>query len=281
MHCQNAALSQYFQRYLLQKAFSVFEWTLPESWDKNYFLYTLYGNGYLAVINTNKFGVIPQNCTLYGRNVFYQPDYAIITNPLFSQTVQAKIGRQCELVKLQPNYNSIMDITSYYADMLALCAEAAGVNLVNSKLAYVFASDNKAGAESFKKLFDQVNHGNPAVFVDKQLFNETGEVSWKMFNQNIGQTYILSDLLTDMRKIETMFLTMIGIPSANTDKRERLISDEVNANNTETASLCALWLENVQESFKKVNKMFDTNCAVKWRFKRGDGTVATVDSGNV
>ena len=32
-------LSWMFQRYLMQKAISVFRWTIPETWDKDYLLY--------------------------------------------------------------------------------------------------------------------------------------------------------------------------------------------------------------------------------------------------
>ena len=62
-----------------------------------------------------------------------------------------------------------------------------------------------------------------------------------------------------------MFDTEIGIPNANTDKRERLIQDEVNANNIETYSKCAMWLENLQDACKRVNDMFGLSISVRWR----------------
>ena len=62
-----------------------------------------------------------------------------------------------------------------------------------------------------------------------------------------------------------MFDTDIGIPNANTDKRERLISDEVNANNVETYSKCALWLEQLQESAAQAREMFGIDLSVDWR----------------
>ena len=73
VHCKNTKLRRFYQRYLLQKAISVFEWKLPETWDQDYFLYTLYGYGYTAIIKTEKFGVIPQWGALGGYNVFYRP----------------------------------------------------------------------------------------------------------------------------------------------------------------------------------------------------------------
>ena len=78
----NTPLSRFFQKYLLQKAISVFKWKLPENWSADYFLYTLYMWGYVAIINTDKFGVIPQGCGLRGFDVFYRPTHAVIANPL-------------------------------------------------------------------------------------------------------------------------------------------------------------------------------------------------------
>ena len=78
--------------------------------------------------------------------------------------------------------------------------------------------------------------------------------------------YISSDILSDMRKIEAMFDTDIGIPNANTDKRERLVTDEVNANNIETQSKCAMWLEELKDSIKATNEMFGLDISVDWRF---------------
>lgn len=266
VHCRNTGLAQYFRRYLLQKAMSLYKWELPETWDKNYFLYVLYCWGYIAVVNTDKFGVIPQGCTLTGYNVFYQPTAAIITNPLIKRTLTPRIGQNCEIIKLQPDYGGIMDIVGYYADMLALCAEAAGVNLLNSHLSYVFAASNKTAAESMKKLFDKIASGDPAIVIDKNLFTSDGKPTWQPFEQNLKSLYITSDILSDMRKIEAMFDTDIGIPNANTDKRERLVTDEVNANNVETISKCSMWLESIKESVKKVNSMFSIDIKVDWRF---------------
>lgn len=70
VHTKNTELQRFFARYLLQKAMSVFKWDLPETWDRDYFLYVLYGIGYIAVINTDRYGVIPQQCGLEGYNIF-------------------------------------------------------------------------------------------------------------------------------------------------------------------------------------------------------------------
>ena len=68
-----------------------------------------------------------------------------------------------------------------------------------------------------------------------------------------------------MRKIEAMFDTDVGIPNANTDKKERLVTDEVNANNVETATRCELWLEQLKKAGQDTNDMFGINLSVDWR----------------
>ena len=265
VHVKNEGLTRFFQRYLLQKAISVFKWNLPENWSRDYFLYVLYCWGFIAIVNTDKFGVIPQGCGLKGYNVFYQPRSAIIQNPLLSGTLEPVIGKQCTLLKLQPDYGGIMDLVSFYAQEMALASEAIDVNLLNSKLSYVFTASNKNAAESLKKLYDRIASGEPAVVIDKNLYNDDGSVSWEAFQQNVGQNYIAGDLLSDMRKIEAEFDTKIGIPNANTDKKERLITDEVNSNNVETRNLPELWLESLQHGCKEANAMFGINISVDWR----------------
>ena len=265
VHVKNTRLARYFRKYLLQKAFSVFKWTLPDEWDRDYFLYTLYCRGFIAILNTARYGTICQECSPGGFNLYYRPSYVIVTNPLIRDTLTLNIDRDCVLLKLQPDYSSIMDIVSYYADQLALASEAMGVNLVNTKSGVVFGADGKAQAETFKKMFDNLSEGDPAVVIGKKLLNDDGTPNWFPFVQNVKESYVTSDILSDMRKIEAMFDTEIGIPNANTDKRERLISDEVNANNVETATRCELWLETLRTGIAKANDMFDLQLAVNWR----------------
>ena len=272
VHVKDSGLCRYFTKYLLQKAMSVFEWDLPETWNKDYFLYVLYCWGYVAVINTDKFGVIPQGCGLKGYDVFYAPTNAVIANPLLSGILEPRIGTQCELMKLQPDFSGILDLVGHYAEQMALASQSVSVNLLNSKLSYVFTAKTKALAESLKKMYDQIASGEPAVVIDSRIKNAAdGEETWKSFEQNVGGNYIVTNLLADLRKIEAMFDTEIGIPNANTDKRERLIQDEVNANNIETYSKCAMWLENLQDACRRVNDMFDLSIAVRWREIPGMG----------
>ena len=267
IHVKETGLSWYFKRYLIQKIISVFKFEgIPETWAKDYFLYTLFVFGYCAVINTNKYGVIPQHCTLSGYNIFYRPNRAIIANPLFSKTIEAQIGKDCELIRMAPDWCGVWDIVEYYADLMALTSETVAVNLINSKFSYVFAAEDMASAESLKKLYDQIASGEPAAFADKKLFTDDGDPSWYLFVQNLKQNYIAGDLLEDLAKIDSRFNTEIGIPNVNIAKSSGVGEAEVMANNIDTHSKAALWLETIKDSLEKVNEMFGLNITVSMRF---------------
>lgn len=284
VHVTNTGLQWYFKRYLLQKAMAVFEWTLPESWNRDYFLYVLYCWGFIGVVNTDKFGVICQGAALKGYGVYYQPTHLVIANPLLTGILEPEIGTQAALIKLQPDYRGVMDRINFYADMLALSAETAGVDLVNSRLAYVFGAQNKQQAESFKKMFDGIASGQPAQFVDKSLFNEDGTPNWLLFNQNIKNTYIAGDILDDMRKWELKFDTDFGINNASIEKKERMLVDEVNSNNEEIRLWSDLALEQLRKGCEEARRLFGINIDVKYRMKgmeESDGTEYLKPAGTV
>ena len=286
VHSQNTVLTSYFRRYLLQKAISVFKWNMPDEWARNYFLYVLYCWGFLAIINTDKYGVIPQQCGLRGYNVFYQPTNVVITNPLLKGILEPKIGEECTLIRLQPDYGGVMDLVNYYAEELALASDAISVNLLNSKAAYVFMAQNKSTAESLKNLYDRIASGEPAVVQDKNLLGDDGKPAWIPWSQNLKESYLVADLLNNMREIEIQFCTDLGLPNANVSKRERLISDEVNANNAETYSRAAMWLEELQKSCREASDMFGIELSVDWRVDPteeggADDAGETVDPGTV
>ena len=264
IHSRNTTLTWFFERILTQRLFSVFEYDLPEEWDKDYFMYVLWLYGFGAVINTDKYGVIFQQCTLSGYNVYYRPSKVLVSNPLL-QTKELTINKDCALLKCAPDYRGVYDIISYYADQMAVLMEAFGVNAYNSKFSWIFAADNPAMAESFKKMFDMVTSGNPAVAVDKKLFNENGDPRWIQFDQNLKNNFIGKDILECMATIDNMFCTAIGLPNSNYEKRERLLVDEINANNSQTRALADVWMETIKHGMDVANDMFGLSLDIRYK----------------
>lgn len=269
MHVKNTAIEQYFCRYLLQKTMSVFKWEVPENWDLDYFQYALFCYGVVAVINTDKFGVIPQHCGLQGYNVYYRPSEVVVSNPLLSGINVLKIGVNCEIFKCTSDYGGIMDLVSRYASEMALTLEAFDVNVANSRLAYVFGAKSRTGAESMKKILDKIMAGDTAVFYDDRLRRSVKDGSteepWTTFTNDLRSNFIAPDLLDTMRRLEEMFCNEIGLPNTRSDKKERMISSEAESNNVEAFSRAEMWLEGWKDTCDRVKRMFGIDVSVDWR----------------
>jgi hypothetical protein len=249
---------RYFVRTLLQMSMAPAELEVPDYWSLNYVLYMLYCRGYGAVFYTDEYGIIFNSCTLSGYDINYQPKYVSIANPLLPNEKYSglEIGKDAALIRLRPDYGSIMDTVCYYAGQLATAASSLNINLINAKLAYVFACDNKTMAESFKKLYDEIGSGKPAAFADKKLFDDQGNLKVQLFQQNLSSVFIGMDMLETMRGLMNAFGSAVGIPNANVTKRERLNSEEVNANAFETAAIPLVSEEIISRDIAEAIRLF-------------------------
>ena len=267
---QTSGLVAYYRRYLFQKAVSVLKFTLPDYWDEDFFKAVLFANGYICIFPSLTYGVIAQPCTLAGYNLFYQPARAIVANPLLIRTYDMQIGQQCVLVKLTPDYMGILDLVNDYAEQLALINMALCVNAINSHTANVFFADSKAEAASYTKAQDDVMSGKPFVVLRKNL--KAGAP--QPFAGHVKDNFIIPELLEAQRRIENNFATAVGIPNTNTDKRERMSIDEVNANNTETETLMSMYVDSIRKAFKQANDKYSgymgVKLSVQWRSTPGE-----------
>ena len=258
-------LAGYFRRYLTQKLFAIFDfYNAPETWDLDYLKYTLIIFGYAAVINTDAFGIIPQACGIGGYNVFYRPTRALIANPLFDRSYDLRIGEECELIRISPDWRGFADLIGHHADLLAITVSSIVTNLYNTKLSYVFSAETKAIAESFKAMFDKISSGNPAVFADKSLFREDGSPNWTAFQQDLQSTYLVDKLQQAERTILNAFYSDIGIPNIPFEKSERLTTNESEVYTYANMCLSDSWLRTLQETVSKVNQMFGLSIRVDY-----------------
>lgn len=259
----------FYCRYLYDKLKAVFKFTMPETFGEELFKNALFANGYVTILPSDEFGLLAQWGVGGGYTVNYTPRFVLVANPLLPDISGKEliIDEDCTVIRLNGEWSGVLDLVSYYAEKMALASQAVDTNLINSKIAYIFAAKDKAQAQTFKKALDRIYDGEPAVILDKSLFDEEGKPAWNAFTQKPKDIYLVSDLLDDLAKIEDEFDTRIGIPNANTDKRERLITDEVNANNVETAILADDWLEHIRAGCDRVREMYGAEITVDWRYK--------------
>lgn len=265
----NNATFRFYCRYLYDKLLGVFKFTLPETFGEELFKNALFANGYVTIVPTDKYGLLAQWGCAGGYTVNYTPRFVIFANPLLPEMSgrELEIDTDCAVIRLSEDWHGVVDLVAYYAAKMALLSESADVNAINCKLAYVFGAKDRTQAQSFKKMMDRLNDGEPSVVIDKSLFNDDGTPNWALFQQQPKNIYLVHDLINDLRQVEDEFNTRIGIPNANTEKRERLIADEVNANNVETAILADTWLEHIRAGAARVKEMYGATITAEWRYK--------------
>ena len=273
IHVQDTSLFYFFWRYLYYKVAAAFDIeNQPEYWDNDYLKAVLIARGYAAVFDYEPVGVIPQNCQPGDRfDIFYRPTLATITNPVFERSFTLKIGEDCELIKLTPDYNGLGSLISFYAEQMALCAESAGVNLINSQLAFIFRVKDGKQAAALKEMFDKIRSGEPAAWVDEELFDDDGQPRWETFNSDIRSTFIAPEILEMLTAYESRFKEEIGLSDIPYEKKERFIKAEIEASNSGTGANIYTWIQCLQKSCDKVNAMFGLNLRAKRTQTEGGG----------
>lgn len=245
------ALTRFYQTHFLRKAISVYEWKYPKYWNFDYFIYNLYVKGFVSVLYTNEYGLIPQECGLLGWKVMQEPE-GVFVGTQFVQINHRSIGDKCELFKVNADYSSMMDVVNMYASICAKIMSGILVNIDNTKLAYLIPVPDSKASKSVKTILDSVYNGERAVPYAKDMIQD----DWKFFTQNVGQNYIVDRLLSDLRKTENDFDTRIGINNTNVEKRERMLTDEVNSNNGDVMSEAWERLERLKKSCDSINAQF-------------------------
>ena len=260
-----------YRTWCLKKLFGAFDFKgVPDNWDYDYLLTNLFIHGYVAITDTS-IGVIPLRCGITGVNVFDHATTAIFANAVLGNFERNLFGdnpaTDCALVKIQYDYMGVMPVVDRYAALLALCDNSISVNLRNSKVAFIGLVSSKQQAAAFEKLYRKIDEGYPAVYAKKGDGLTTDDI----YYNHVRETYIANDVQLLKQSIKNDFLTEVGLNNANTDKRERLIVDEVNANNDEVQANVQHWLDNIREGLERANNLFGLNLSVSLRKFDGRG----------
>lgn len=266
----------FWQRSLFQRACSTIIIDVPEEWKrhKDLLYWSLFAYGFCGVFDLTEFGKCFNPVTLSGYNFYYEPTIALLANPAMPADAKKEfeIGKECEIIKLTPDYLGIFDIITYYAEKLASIDCAINGAIINTKFAYIVGSKNKAASETLKKLFDKVSKGEPAVFFDSKLANDPTdkEEPWQsLFRDNLKQSYIITDLLKDFQTILNNFDCEVGIPTIPYEKKERMVQSEADSRQIDATARSIIWYEELERTMKIANEFlgFGSNgLSVKLRY---------------
>lgn len=251
----------YYMRALYQRVLSGATFNLPDTtaWRhaKRYFKNVLYSMGYIGIVKTPKYGIIPQICAFSGYGLFLQPTNILVNQPLV--TFEGTIGEDCEVIHLTNDWRGVWDIIEHYAIRLSTAITSVDVSLINSRVSLIAAAKNKTAAETLKYLYEKISAGEPFAVYDKKFMKSddlNGEdIPIWTYSQDVKNNYITADLLADMDKILQQFDNEVGILAIG-DKKERRITDEVQMIADDTCARASTWFESLSDSFDNVNRLF-------------------------
>lgn len=254
---QHDQTTAYFWRCLYHRLMSVITFKLPREWNYNYFKNVLFGLGFIAVIDSPEYGIIPQICTVSGYGLYLQPTKVIVAQPLVR--FEGRRGENCEIIRLTPDWRGVLDIVDHYAYELATAYTSVNVSLINSRAGLLAYGKNKNAIETIKVIAEKLSAGEPLVVADKALKSDdiNGEEPIFTMAFDPARNYITDKLLDNMATILNEFDREIGVPIVD-DKKERRIEAEVNAMTSDAGCRLDVWKESLTESIKDVKRVFPT-----------------------
>lgn len=254
---ENDLTTRYCMRSLYQRVYAGFIPENPKSWNKRYYKNVLLNLGYIGIIKTPVYGIIPQIAQPSGElGLYLQPTKLIVSQPLVQ--FEGTIGEDCELIMLTPDWQGINDIVEFYAKRLSIAFTSLDVALINARAAIMAVGKNKSATETIKAMYEKLTAGEPLLIADEQLKDESldgkSEPIWT-FSLDVKQNYIATDILADIKTILEDFDREIGIAAIG-EKKERMITDEVTQLTADACARSETWFDCLSDSYDKVNELF-------------------------
>lgn len=161
----------------------------------------------------------------------------------------------------------------FYVNKLTEAERTMDVNIKACKTPVVFACDDK-DVLTFKRIFQQVDGNTPAIYADRGLNMDSIQAF------QTGVKFMGKDLQDYANAVENKLLTFLGLNNTPVDKKERLITDEAQANNQLIASFADLQMEARQRAAEAINEMFGLHVTVKRREASVENSVDNVEKGD-
>lgn len=258
-------------------ALNQFKWNgLPDTIKEEWIEHLLYEYGRCLFFNDKNMGLMCLQCyDGQGRNVYNYPlSYRAVGFNYSKEYPADEVVEVCNN-KLR---TSTHDMITYYTNKIYEVERTLDTNVKVLKAPFVFVTDDKQ-ALTMKTIFEKLDENEPVIYLDK------GVTAGRDINEIITclQTGVKPFLveLTDYRHdVQNEILSALGINNANTDKRERLVTDEVNANNQYIDCNVQLMLEARQRACERINELYGTNITVELRNKLEQATEPQEEGGD-
>lgn len=242
---------------LFEKCVRIFKWNgLPEILPQREIEKYLISLGFCGFVRDKNCGLMVSNGGLsvpaQYSDVFKKFTYARPT----ARGGTVTIGKECVIIRNTSMMNSLSGLIRRTASQLAHADITLRAALVNYRANEVLSADDDATAESINAYYSSLYEGNLKAIVDSGLINGV---------KNLSSSKSYADLLklTDVKnEIMRSFFAEIGIRQKS-DKRERLVTEEVESDSMMLLFNIHDMLEQRQIACEEINKIFGLNMSVE------------------
>lgn len=249
-------------------ALSMFEWeNLPDSMNARYLELTLFYKGQAGLLYDSNYGYINTQATDSGYiNIYGLPSriqcYSYRYNEMRDLYVKGSgEPKDKEAILVLNNYDRTPTATTLqlFAYRLAEAQRTADVNIKAQRTPILITTDQRQEF-SMRKLYEQYDGNTPVIYADKNSgLNPDAVRAIKT-----DAPFICNDILQYKVAIWNEFLSFLGISNLD-EKRERLISSEIDSNNELVNMNLQSYLIPRKKACEEFNQKFGTNISVKVR----------------
>ena len=196
---------------------------------------------------------------LTGVDPYGYPTYAKPISKNVSEGIifpELRVGEECVIIYANKVRSSALPYIAEYADKLAELDVALKMNTRAMKHPLMLKTTEQK-KESIATLMAQYEDDYYVVFPDQSLLDNT---SLQVMDFKVSASEILN-LQKEKETVINEFFNVFGI-SGSVEKRERMISGEMNAMMEQIAVGREMWMAPQRDAIERINKMFGLNVSI-------------------
>lgn len=196
---------------------------------------------------------------LTGVDPYGYPNFAKPISKNISEGIifpEMKVGEECIIIYANKVRSSALPYIVEYADKLAELDVAIKMNTRAMKHPLMLKTTEQK-KDSISTLMAQYEDDYYVVFTDQSLLDNT---SLQVMDFKVSASEILN-LQKEKETVVNEFFNVFGI-SGSVEKRERMISGEMNAMMEQVAVNREMWMGPQRDAIEKINKMFGLNIEI-------------------
>lgn len=149
----------------------------------------------------------------------------------------------------------LMQVVYYFCQKITELQQAVNQNTLNNSLPIAVECTNEQ-LLALNNIVKNISNQNRFIYFKKE-HNVRPEELFKSLDLNVE--FKATQMIEVLQYYKAEFFTMLGINSTPFEKKERLLTDEVNSNNQILKLTLDSYFQTQKRDFEKVNKKFGTN----------------------